>query len=106
MPLPKCGESFDFIKVKSVFANTCRVENWFAMFCSLSYENSEVYQNFIRKKLGTSIDFIAVLGLAHKCQFKMARYKSLKTCNFNLQKGTYDLYGDDYSLFTKHLNIF
>ena len=27
-------------------------------------------------------------------------------CNINLQKGTNDFYGDEYSLFEKHLNVF
>ena len=72
MSLPKWGGSFDFNKVKCVFANTCPVDNWLALFCSLSCENPEVYQNFIRKNLETSSDFIAVLGLAQKCQFEMA----------------------------------
>ena len=72
MSLPKWGGSFDFNKVKCVFANTCPVDNWLTLFCSLSCENPEVYQNFIRKNLETSSDFIAVLGLAQKCQFEMA----------------------------------
>ena len=33
---------------------------------------------FIIKNLGTSSDFIAVLGLAQKCQIEMAKYKSVK----------------------------
>ena len=56
--------------------------------------------------MGSSSDFIAVLGLGQKCQFEMAKYKLAKICNVNLQKGTYDFYGDEYSLFTKHLNVF
>ena len=50
--------------------------------------------------------FIAILGLAQKCQFDMAKYKSAETCNINLQKGTYDFYGAEYSLLTKHLNVY
>ena len=106
MPLPKWGGSFDFNKVKRVFVNTCPVDNWLALFCLLSYENPEVYLNFIRKNLGTSSDFIAVLGLVQKCQFEIAKYKLAKKCHINLQKETNDFYGDEYSLFTKHLNVF
>ena len=73
--LPKLGGSFDFSKVKCVFVNTFPVHNWLVLFCSLSYENPEVYQNFIRKNLGTSSDFMAVLRLAQKCQLEMAKYK-------------------------------
>ena len=88
MSLPKWGGSFDFNNVKCVFVNIYPVDNWLALFCSLSYENPEAYQNFIRKNLGTSSDFIAVLGLAQKCKFEMAMYKLAKICNINLQKGT------------------
>ena len=73
MSLSKWGGSFDFNKVKCVFPNTCPVDNWLALFCSLPYENSEVYQNFF-----------AVLGLAQKCQFEMTKYKLAKICNINL----------------------
>ena len=45
------GGSFDFNNVKCVFLNTCPVDNWLALFCSLSHENLEVQQNFIRKKI-------------------------------------------------------
>ena len=106
MSLSKWGGSCDFNKVKCVFVNTCPVDSWLVLFCLLSYENPEVQQNFIKKNLGTSSDFIAVLGLAQKCQFEMAKYKLAKICNINLQKGTYNFYGDEYSLFTKHLNVF
>ena len=106
MSLSKWGGSCDFNKVKCVFVNTCPVDSWLVLFCSLSYENPEVQQNFIKKNLGTSSDFIAVLGLAQKCQFEMAKYKLAKICNINLQKGTYNFYGDEYSLFTKHLSVF
>ena len=49
MSLSNWGGSFNFNKGKCVFVNTCPVDNWLALFCSLSYENPEVYQNFIRK---------------------------------------------------------
>ena len=49
MSLPKWGGSFAFNNVKCVFINTCPVDNWLALFCLLSYENPEVYQNVIRK---------------------------------------------------------
>ena len=52
MSLVKWVGSFDFNKVICVFVNTGPVDSWLALFCSLSYQNPEVYQNFIRKNLG------------------------------------------------------
>ena len=51
MSLSKWGGSCDFNKVKCVFVNTCPVDSWLVLFCSLSYENPEVQQNFIKKIL-------------------------------------------------------
>ena len=76
--------NFDFNKVKCVFVNTCPVGNWLALLCTLSYENPEVYQNFIRENLGTSSHFIAILELSQKCRFEMSKYKLAKICNINL----------------------
>ena len=70
------------------------------------WKPKEVYQIFIRKNLGTSSDFITVLRLAQKCQFETAKYKLAKISNINLQNKTHGFYGDEYSLFTKHLNVF
>ena len=65
--------------------------------------SAELYQ---KKNLGTSSDFIAVSRLTQKCQFEIAKYKLAKICNINLRKEIYNFYGDEYSLFTKHLNVF
>ena len=36
----------------------------------------------------------------------MAKFKLARLNNLNLYKKTFDFYGDEYSLFTKHLEIF
>ena len=36
----------------------------------------------------------------------MTKYKTAETCNMNFQRETYNFYGVQHPLFTKHLNVF
>ena len=49
---------------------------------------------------------MAILGLARKCDYEIAKFKLARLNNLNLYKKTFDFDGDEYSLFTKHLEIF
>ena len=45
------GASFHFNKAKCVFVNTCPVNNWLALFCSLSYENPKKFTRSLSEKI-------------------------------------------------------
>ena len=59
-----------------------------------------------RNTFGESSDLMAIPGLARKCDYGIAKFKLARLNNLYLYKKTFDFYGDEYSAFTKHLEIF
>ena len=48
---------------------------------------------------------MAILGLARKCDYGIAKFKLARLNNLNLYQKTFDFYRDEYSAFTKHFEI-
>ena len=103
---PKWGDKHRSNENDVSFSNTCTVDNWLALVYITANSRPQLFSGIIDKYFGESSDLMAILGLAQKCDWGMAKFKLARLNNLNLYKKTFDFYGDEYSLFTKHLEIF
>ena len=104
--LPKWGDKHRSNENDVFFSNTCTVDDWLALVYIIANSRPQLFSGIIDKYFGESGDLMAILGLARKCHYGMAKFKLERLNNLNLYKKTFDFYGDEYSLFTKHLKIF
>ena len=104
--LPKRGDKHRSNENDVFFSNTCAVDNWLALVYIIANSRSQLFSGIINKYFGESSSLMAILGLARKCHYGMAKFKLARLNNLNLYNKTFDFYGDEYSLFTKHLKIF
>ena len=88
------------------FSNTCTVDNWLALVYITANSRPQLFSSIIDKCFGESSDLMAILGIAQKCDYGMEKFKLARLNNLNLYKKTFDFHGDEYSLFTKRLEIF
>ena len=77
-----------------------------ACFNVYNCEFKTTKSGIINKYFVESRDLMAILGLARKCDYGIAKFKLARLNNLNLYKKMFGFNGDEYSLFTKHLEIF
>ena len=104
--LPRWGGKHTINGKNYFFSNTCTVDNWLALFSIISSAKPEFYNEIVKEYFSQDSDFIAILGLVQKCEYNLAKFKLAKKNNLNLTRDTYDFYGNEHTLFIKHLEHF
>ena len=98
---PKWGDKHRSNENDAFLSSSCTVDNWLALVYIIVNSRPKLFKGIIDKYFGESSDLMAILGIARRCDYGMAKFKLARLSNLNLYKKTFDFYGDEYSLFTK-----
>ena len=71
--LPKWGNKHRSNENDVFFSNTCTVDNWLALVYIIANSRPRLLSGIIDKYFGESSDLMAILGLARKCDYGMAK---------------------------------
>ena len=92
--LPKWGDKHRSNENDVFFSNTCTVDNWLALVYIIANSRPRLLSGIIDRYFGESSDLMAILGLARKCDYGMAKYQFARLNKLNLCKKIFDFYGD------------
>ena len=69
-----------------VFSNTCTVDRWLALVYIIVNSRPQLFSGIIDKYFGESSDLMAILGLAQKCDYGVAKFNLARLNNLNVYK--------------------
>ena len=70
---PNWGEKHRSNEYDVFFPDKCAVENWLALVYIIANSRPQLFSSIIDKYFGESSDLVAILGLARKCDYGMAK---------------------------------